>query len=154
VKLRFSEMEGDPPHSMDQLTRLPGRGRAHAKAEMYSPEISQWSEPEQQVRERIAQLMARNNRRHHPRLTQPAEISIQQLTPNAETISNVVSGEVQNLSRGGVCIAAPVPLLTSSVVRCQIGLPDLRFAIPTLMQVVWVEQTGSSQYSVGLSYLV
>ena len=108
----------------------------------------------QQLQERVAQIMARNDRRHHPRLAQAAEIRIQQLSPPLMTPANMVSADVQNLSRGGICIASRLPLVTSSVVRCQIGMPDLRFAIPSLLQVVWLERTGASEYSVGLRYLL
>jgi hypothetical protein len=98
--------------------------------------------------------MACNDRRHHPRLAQSAEIRITQLSPPIMTARDMLSAEVQNLGRGGICIASPLPLVTSSVVRCQIGVPDLRFAIPSLMQVVWLERTGASEYSVGLRYLL
>jgi hypothetical protein len=98
----------------------------------------------------IAQLMACNNRRHQPRLAQSAEIRIHQFSCE---VSGVIAADVQNLSRGGICIASRVPLMRSSVVQCEIGVPNLRFAIPTLMQVVWVEETGASQYEVGLRYL-
>jgi len=107
-----------------------------------------------QLRERIAQIMARNDRRHHPRLEQPAEICLQQLSPPIMTDAKLVSAEVDNISRGGIRITSSTPLVTSSVVRCQIGMPDMRFAIPSLMQVVWLEQTGASQYSAGLRYLL
>jgi len=108
----------------------------------------------QQLQERIAQIMARNDRRHHPRLAQSAAIRIQQLSPPLMTATNMVSADVQNLGRGGICIATRLPLVTSSVVRCQIGVPDLRFAIPSLMQVVWLERTGAAEYSAGLRYLL
>jgi hypothetical protein len=105
--------------------------------------------------ERIVQVMARNDRRHHQRTSQAVAISIQQFSPNAALGAEVVSATVQNLSRGGICIASPVPFMTSSVVQCQIGVPDLEFAIPTLMQVVWFDKLQrSSQYAVGLRYLL
>jgi len=107
---------------------------------------------QQQRHESIAQLMARNERRHHPRLVHPAEISIRQLSFGTE--SDVVSAELHDLSRGGICIGSHVPLVTSSVVQCQIGVPELVFGIPTLMQVMWLERTGPSAYSAGLRYLL
>ena len=64
-----------------------------------------------------------------------------------------ILGEVRNISRGGVRIESSVPLMTSAVVQCQIGMPDLRFAIPTMMQVLWVEETAASEYAAGLRYL-
>jgi len=115
--------------------------------------INQSDYEKQQLHHRIAQVMARNDRRHHPRLAQSAEICIQPLSLHSEMAGNVVSADVNNLSRGGICIESPVPLLTSSVVQCRIGVPDLLFAIPTLMQVVWLEETGASEYAVGLRYL-
>jgi len=58
----------------------------------------------QQLHDRVAQLMARNDRRHHPRLAQSAEISIQQFSLPVEMAANVVSADVQNFSRGGICV--------------------------------------------------
>jgi hypothetical protein len=106
-----------------------------------------------QLRERVAQVMSRNNRRKSPRLEQPAEIRIRQLSPTPGMPEAEILGEVRNLSRGGMRIETPVPLMTSSVVQCQIGVPDLKFSIPTLMQVLWVEETGAAEYAAGLRYL-
>lgn len=104
--------------------------------------------------ERIADLMARNDRRHHPRIAQSVEVSIQPFSPDAALPGDAVSAAVRNLSRGGICVTSSVPLITSSVVQCQIGLPDLQFAIPTLMQVMWFDKLAeTSQYAVGLRYL-
>ena len=118
------------------------------------PDTNHGEHEDRQLQERIAHIMARNDRRHHPRLAQSAEIRIEQLSPPIMNAGNVLSADVQNLGRGGICIASPLPLVTSSVVRCQIGVPDLRFAIPSLMQVVWLERTSASEYSVGLRYLL
>ena len=126
----------------------------HVSAGAVAAETSPEQAPRQsQWREMVAQVMSRNDRRKNPRLAQPAEIRIQQLSPNSSKAEGSVLGEVQNLSRGGMCIASPVPLVTSSVVQCQIGVPDLKFSIPTLMQVLWVEETGAAEYAAGLRYL-
>ena len=115
---------------------------------------AQSGHPEGTLDERIAQVMARNDRRHHQRTSQAVAISIQQFSPNAALGAEVVSAAVRNLSRGGICVTSSVPFLTSSVVQCQIGLPDLQFAIPTLMQVMWFDKLAeTSQYAVGLRYL-
>jgi hypothetical protein len=106
-----------------------------------------------QLRTRVAQVMSRNDRRKTPRLEQTAEIRIQQLSPTAGIPAGAILGEVRNLSRGGMRIETPVPLMTSSVVQCHVGMPDLRFAIPTLMQVLWVEETDASAYAAGVRYL-
>ena len=122
--------------------------------EAQMPEVHDGDCEARQLQERIAQIMARNDRRHHPRLAQAAEIRLQQLSPPIITAATVLSADVQNLSRGGLCITSRLPLVTSSVLRCQIGVPDLRFAIPSLMQVVWLEKTSEAEYSVGLRYLL
>jgi hypothetical protein len=98
----------------------------------------------------IAQTMACNNRRHQPRLTQSAEIRIQQFSCE---VGGVIAAEVKNRSRGGICAASRVPLFRGSTVQCEIGMPVMTFAVPALMQVVWVEETGPSEYEVGLRYL-
>lgn len=121
--------------------------------EAFRPETNPDDHERRQLQHRVAQLMARNDRRHHPRLAQSAEISLHQLSPHLATAANVVSAEVHNFSRGGLCIASRIPLVTSAVVQCQIGVPDLRFAIPTLMQVVWLDKISAAEYSVGLRYL-
>jgi PilZ domain len=105
---------------------------------------------EAQLYQTLARVMACNNRRHQPRRVQAAEIRIRQIS--GETPS-LIFANVQNLSRGGICIASRVPLLRSSVVKCEIGIPEMTFAIPALMQVVWVEETCPWEYEVGLRYL-
>jgi hypothetical protein len=105
---------------------------------------------ETEVYQGIAQVMACNNRRHQPRLAQSAEIRIQQFSCE---MGGVIAAEVKNRSRSGICAVSGVPLFRGSVVQCEIGVPDMTFAVPALMQVVWVEETGPSQYEVGLRYL-
>jgi hypothetical protein len=103
-----------------------------------------------EVRDRVKSVMARNDRRRQRRLAQTADVNIQQFSCD---IGGVISAEVLNFSRGGICIASPVPMVGNTVVQCQIGVLDLHIAIPTLMQVVWVEQTCASQFEIGLRYL-
>ena len=154
-KLKFGRLDGDPPCWTKPLTPLP-RIRAlpnnpgHARWEVHmQQEVNRSDFEKQQLRDRIAQLMARNDRRHYPRLAQSGEISIQQLSPRGGT-TKMISADMQNLSRGGICIGSRVPLVTSSVVQCHIGLPRVMYAIPTLMQVVWRENITGSEYAVGL----
>jgi hypothetical protein len=110
--------------------------------------------PDGTLDDRIARLMARNDRRHHRRISQPIEISIQQFSPDAALTSEVVPAAVLNVSRGGMCLASHVPFLTSSVLQCQISVPDLQVVIPTLMQVVWFDKIDqTARYAVGLRYL-
>jgi len=122
--------------------------------EAFRPDTNPDEAAKLQLRDRISQIMVRNDRRHHPRVAQSAEISVRQLSSHLDTATGTLSADVQNFSSGGICIASPIPLVTSSVVQCQIGVPDLTVAIPTLMQVVWIEKLGASEYSAGLRYLV
>ena len=107
-----------------------------------------------QLRDWVAHLMSRNDRRKTPRLAQHAEIKIQQLSPGSGESEGTVIGAVQNFSSGGMRVESPVPLMTSSVVQCRVGVPDPQFTIPTLMQVMWVEETEAAEYAAGLRYLL
>lgn len=143
----------DESTSSSPLLRATAPRRDSWPAHALENDVASREGPE--LREFVAQVMSRNDRRKNPRLAQAAEIKIQQLSPTAAMPegTGAILGEVRNFSRGGMCIESPVPLMTSSVVQCQIGVPDLRFAIPTLMQVMWVEETPASEYAAGLRYL-
>ena len=114
-------------------------------------EANQGQQLEQRLQRRIAQLMSCNNRRRQPRVTRSADIRIQD--PSGQ-FADGICGEVLNFGSGGICIASPVALQGSAVVHCRIGLPDTQCAIPTVMQVVWVEEIPGSQFEVGLRYLL
>ncbi len=105
---------------------------------------------EDTLQRRIAELMTVNNRRRQPRLKRSAEI---QVHDNSGLSAGPICGEVLNFSSGGICMLSPVALHGSSVVQCRIGMPEVDFAIPTLMQVVWVEEMPGRQFEVGLRYL-
>ncbi len=105
---------------------------------------------EEKLQRRIAQLMTVNNRRRQKRLARSAEIHVQD---NSGQTMESISGEVLNFSSGGICMLSPVALQGSSVVQCRIGVPQVDFAIPTLMQVMWVEQMPGEQFEIGLRYL-
>jgi hypothetical protein len=105
---------------------------------------------EEKLQRRIAQLMTVNNRRRQKRLTRSAEIHVQD---NSGQNADRICGEVLNFSSGGLCMLSPVALPGSSLVQCRIGVPEVDFAIPTLMQVVWVEEMPGRQFEIGLRYL-
>ena len=142
---------------LDESTNSAPQSRATAASRNSWPAQPPENQPTEyegvQLRDRVAQVMSRNDRRKNPRLEQTAEIRIQQLSPTAVMPEGGIFGEVRNFGRGGMRIESSVPLITSSVVQCQIGMPDLRFAIPTMMQVLWVEETAASEYAAGLRYL-
>lgn len=64
-------------------------------------------------------------------------------------------GRIQNVSRGGMCLLSPVPLLTATFVCCEIAMPDVPVAVPTLLQVKWTakDQRTASHIS-GLRFVV
>lgn len=105
---------------------------------------------EEALQRRIAQLMTVNNRRRQKRLKRSAEIHVQD---NSGQVAEGICGEVLNFSSGGICMLSPVALQGSAVVQCRIGIPEADFAIPTLMQVVWVEEMPGRQFEIGLRYL-
>jgi len=96
--------------------------------------------------------------RHHPRFpcslevrgSKLAPLGIPPLGPKA-----VISGRIQNLSEGGVCLLSNRSAPVSSLVRCEFAVSGTRAAIPTLMQVRWI-QSGSPNhgYRIGLQFLL
>ena len=96
-------------------------------------------------------------RREHPRFPQVLDVHARSLssvhsTPMPE---KEFDGRVQNLSAGGVCILSSLPLPASSFVRCDIAMPDIPVAIPTLMQVRWTAKRGHKtlNYLSGLRFI-
>lgn len=63
------------------------------------------------------------------------------------------TGYIYDMSTGGLQIRARTALKTGEFVRCELVLPELPAAIPTLMQVCWAMQTGNG-YGSGLRYVV
>jgi len=96
-------------------------------------------------------------RREHPRFPQVFDVRARSLPPvqGASVAEKEFEGRVQNLSAGGVCILSSSPLPASSFVQCDIALPDVPVAIPTLMQVRWSVKRGhkSLDYLNGLRFI-
>jgi len=59
----------------------------------------------------------------------------------------------RNASESGMCISTAVPLMHSSVVRCDISVGDLPVTIPTMAQIRWVEKVSGGEYRSGLVYI-
>jgi hypothetical protein len=67
----------------------------------------------------------------------------------------VISGRIQNVSQGGACLQSDRPIPVSSLVRCEIVVPGTRAAIPTLMQVRWIQRNSiSGGYTIALQFLL
>lgn len=67
----------------------------------------------------------------------------------------IIRGEIQNISSGGLCLLTNQRIKESSLIRGEIILPDVPVGVPSLMQVRWVGQVAKgSRYKVGLQFLV
>jgi len=65
-----------------------------------------------------------------------------------------VRGALRDISAGGLCLQSDRPLKQSQVVLCDLPIPGLPVAIPTLMNVRWVRQSPEAQeYTIGLQFL-
>jgi hypothetical protein len=98
-----------------------------------------------------------HERRQHQRFPQVLDVHARSLPPVQSPLAppREFDGRIQNLSRGGACILSSLPLPAASFVRCDIAMPDVPIAIPTLMQVRWTAKRGhkSVSYLSGLSFI-
>jgi hypothetical protein len=80
------------------------------------------------------------------RFPQTLEVTAQTLPPihAAANGSTEITGRIQNVSEGGVCLVSALPLKVASFVCCQIAVPDMPVPIPTLMQVRWTTARGNN----------
>ena len=66
-----------------------------------------------------------------------------------------ISGEVSDISEGGLCLVTVDAANVSEPVRCVIRVPEIPAGIPTLLQVRWSRKDGlGPTYRVGLQFLV
>ena len=69
--------------------------------------------------------------------------------------SQVVDGQVQNISSGGLCLLVQKSLKVSEVLVGEIAVPGTRASIPTLLQVRWLSKNSfGPRYRVGLHYVL
>jgi len=95
-------------------------------------------------------------RRHYPRFPITGELRVFRLGPFGVQgqPEQVVEGEIQNISSGGLCVLTSQPLTVSDVFRGEIGLAPIPITIPVLSDVRWVEKIGKDLYRVGLRFTV
>ena len=66
----------------------------------------------------------------------------------------VLRGQIENLSRGGLCLLAEGPVKNSSVIHCEIFPDHVAAGIPTIMEVRWMQPSAeSSRTRIGLRFL-
>lgn len=73
---------------------------------------------------------------------------------NSGSPKNQLRFQVQNLSRGGVCLRGESTVKEDDVLRCEFGLPGLPVTIPTLMRVRWTRQLPNGSYLVGMQFMI
>lgn len=66
-----------------------------------------------------------------------------------------IAGRVHNVSKGGLCLVSPQPMVRSCLVRCEISFSEIPIRIPTLMQVRWSRKQSlqADTYLTGLQFL-
>jgi PilZ domain len=102
--------------------------------------------------------VAERERRHYRRFPQLLELEAHLLPPidseKKTTIS--ITGRVQNISKGGICILTYQPLVRSALLRCEIIASDGEVGVPTIMQVCWTrkQQLPLDSYISGLRFLL
>lgn len=103
---------------------------------------------------------AETDRRQHPRFPQLLEMLAHELptatSPPATPAGDPISGRVQNVSQGGLCVLSPRPLAKAALLRCEILGTDMPVPIPTLMQVRWTrkQRVSPESYLCGLKFLL
>ncbi len=97
-----------------------------------------------------------SERRTRERYQYSIDIILQELSGDsvADGSAKQILGQVDNVSKRGLCVSSPVPLMLSKVVRCDIGLRDLPVTVPTIAQVRWVEKINPRNYRCGLQYVL
>jgi hypothetical protein len=89
---------------------------------------------------------SQSERRHEERFPQNLEVLIREL-PRLGAVEDpeisTVTGRVQNISQGGVCLVTSTPIEKSSVIRCEIAIGDAPLRVATLMQVRWTQKQNA-----------
>jgi len=95
-------------------------------------------------------------RRQFTRYPHVLDVQARELSPlpDAKAV-HAVQGRIQNLSRGGLCILSSEPIATTSLVLCEIVLPEMPVSIPALLNVRWSErrQVTHDSYLYGLQFV-
>ncbi len=98
----------------------------------------------------------RHERRASPRYPAPWRLEGRGISffGFSEHREEVVRGQIQNLSRGGLCLLSESSLQKSSVLRCEIVPDSVPVGIPTIMEVRWMAfDAAFSGTRMGLRFL-
>ncbi|MBT9329587.1 PilZ domain-containing protein [Paracidobacterium acidisoli] len=99
------------------------------------------------------------DRRQAARFPQSLEIKIQplpQLGSSRTLRAGAITGRIQNVSEGGICLITSRPIEKFSLLRCEIAIGDVPLHISTLMQVRWTRKQNMQpeSYLSGLEFLL
>jgi hypothetical protein len=65
-----------------------------------------------------------------------------------------ISGEIPNVSAGGICLLTDDKIDVADAVRCEIAVPTFPIGIPSLLNVRWAcPGDGRYTYRLGLEFL-
>jgi hypothetical protein len=100
----------------------------------------------------------KRDRRRQPRFPQNLRVSINPLPDVGakKTRGSAISGNIENMSQGGLCVITPRALEQSSLLRCAIAIGEAPIKIGTLAQVRWTERQKlhREKFVSGLSFLL
>src|SRR5215472_6851053 len=89
------------------------------------------------------------------RCTASLVVSAHEIPPDAAaTQKPTIHGRTRNISKGGLCLVLDRSCQESSLLRCEIFLPDSPVAIPTLAQVRWIDEDSSKEFVIGVEFLL
>src|SRR5262245_53574542 len=95
----------------------------------------------------------RQEKRQHPRYSFKAHPRLLPTIWYSKTAERKVHAVLQDLSRGGVCLRADHSVKREQIVRCELSLPGIPVAIPTLMRVRWTRRVKQG-YMIGMQFVV
>lgn len=81
------------------------------------------------------------------------EVSVDQVVNNPEAA--LMEGQIQNVSKGGLCMLTNKELSNTQVVEIGLPLPVDQVTTPTIVEVRWVRRgSGQDRYMAGLRFLL
>lgn len=102
--------------------------------------------------------IAERERRQYPRFPHLLELQGREVQPFGSAVDEekAIAGRVHNVSKGGICLVSPQPMVRSCLVRCEISVSEIPVSIPTLMQVRWTRKQSlqADSYLTGLQFLL
>jgi c-di-GMP-binding flagellar brake protein YcgR len=81
------------------------------------------------------------------------EVSVHQVVNDPEAAP--MEGQIQNVSKGGICMLTNEALANTQVVEIGLPLPVDQITTPTIVEVRWVRRgSGQDTYMAGLRFLL